>query len=135
MSNEPEGLLGTIAGGSGADDEACFSDLHRALLASNFHAFLRYTFAFFNNTPLSEQPYLEALCYLLERAVAGDYRRLVVNLPPRTSKSFALICMQAWLLGRDPQTRIMAVAYGDELARPHADKLRDILSSRWYRDI
>jgi len=124
--------------GSGAEDacdENAVSDVHRALLAENFHAFLRYAFGWFNSAPLSDQPYLESLCYLLERAVAGEYRRLAVNLPPRTSKSFALVCLQAWLLGRDPTVRIMAVTYGEDLARPHADRLREIISSAWYQDV
>ena len=126
----------TVNGGDqGASDEGALTNVHRALLASHFHMFLRYSFSWFNSQELSNQPYLEAMCHLLERSVAGDHRRLAVNLPPRTSKSFALICIQAWLLGRDPQTRIMAVAYGEELARPHAEKLREMIASTWYRDV
>ena len=78
-------------------------DYGRALLKARFYAFLQYAFAQLHPTQtLSEQPYLEAFCYQLERCARGENRRLVVNMPPRHLKSFSLIALQAWMLGREP---------------------------------
>ena len=49
--------------------------------------------------------------------VTGEARkRLVLNLPPRTLKSFIVsVALPAWLLGRKPGTRIICASYSDEL--------------------
>jgi len=48
--------------------------------------------------------------------------RLVVNLPPRSLKSIAILSGRCptWLLGKDPTRRIIAVSYSEDLARKHA---------------
>ena len=53
--------------------------------------------------------------------------RLVVNLPPRTLKTYIIsICLVAWLLGRDPTLRIICASYSEDLA---AKLSRDCRSS------
>ena len=47
----------------------------------------------------------------LKRCAAGEIRRLVINMPPRSLKSFcASVAFPAWLLGIKPDTKIMCVA-------------------------
>jgi predicted phage terminase large subunit-like protein len=59
---------------------------------------------------------------------------LIINLPPRSLKSIAAsVALPAWLLGRDPSRRIIAVSYSDELARKHARDARTVLEAAWYR--
>jgi predicted phage terminase large subunit-like protein len=111
-------------------------DYGRALLKARFYAFLQYAFAQLHPTQtLSEQPYLEAFCYQLERCARGENRRLVVNMPPRHLKSFSLIALQAWMLGREPDLEILAVSYGDELSRAHTELFRQIVGSDWFVDL
>jgi predicted phage terminase large subunit-like protein len=108
----------------------------RAILHEHFLSFLRYAFALTHPTRnLSRAPYLEAFAFQLQRCEQGENRRLLVNMPPRHLKSFSLIAFQAWMLGRTPHLEITAASYGEELSRAHARLFREIVSSRWYRDI
>ena len=48
-------------------------------------------------------------------------RRLNINVPPRSLKSILVsVALPAWLLGRDPSTRIMCVSYSEALAKTFA---------------
>ena len=108
----------------------------RALLRDQFYSFACYAFEQIHpTTPLSNQPYLEAFCFQLEECARRRSRRLVVNMPPRQLKSFALVCLQAWMMGREPQLSIVTVAYGDELSRTQIDLFRRIVRSPWYQDL
>jgi predicted phage terminase large subunit-like protein len=59
--------------------------------------------------------------------------RLIVEMPPRHGKSFTTaIYFPAWLLGKLPDTRIISVTYGADLAHKHSRKTRAILQSPIY---
>ena len=110
--------------------------LGRALSRDQFYSFACYAFEQIHpTTPLSNQPYLEAFCFQLEECARRRSRRLVVNMPPRQLKSFALVCLQAWMMGREPELSIVTVAYGDELSRVQTDLFRRIVRSPWYQDL
>ena len=57
-------------------------------------------------------------------------------MPPRCLKSISgSVAFPAWLLGRDPSRRIVAVSYAEGLAEKHArDSLR-VLEAPWYREV
>jgi len=53
----------------------------------------------------------------LERIARGDLKRLIVNMPPRHSKSeFASYLMPSWFLGRNPKLKIIQATMNTELA-------------------
>ena len=116
--------------------DAALTAHERAHLSENLFNFVQYAFALvFPHETLVAGEYLEAFCVQLERGARGEQRRLIVNMPPRHLKSFTLVCFQAWVLGRAPTTKIIAVSYGEELARSLSTLFRRIVSSAWYRDI
>ena len=44
----------------------------------------------------------------LEQVARGEIKRLIVNMPPRHTKSeFASVYFPSWLLGRNPKLKIM----------------------------
>ena len=46
----------------------------------------------------------------LERIAKGDLKRLIVNMPPRHSKSeFASYLMPSWFLGRNPKLSLIHI--------------------------
>jgi predicted phage terminase large subunit-like protein len=111
--------------------------LRDALLRQDFAAFIEKVFA----TLCPGERYLhnwhlECLAWHLAKAASGERLRLIINLPPRSLKSIcASVALPAWLLGRDPSNRIIAVSYADELARKHARDSRTIMEADWYRRI
>ena len=81
-------------------------------------------------------PYLELLASHLDAVRTGEVRRLIINVPPRHTKSvLASIALPAWLLGHDPSLGIVCASYGQELADALARDCRSIMTSDWYRAV
>ena len=81
-------------------------------------------------------PYLELLASRLEAVRLGSIRRLIVNVPPRHTKSMlASIALPAWLLGHDPSLGIVCASYGQDLADALARDCRLVMTSDWYRAV
>lgn len=89
-----------------------------ALYRQHFPAFLRFAYNELHpGQPLIETPHIDVLADHLDRVAKGEITRLIINLPPRSLKSFAAsIALPVWLLGRDPTRQIMSVAGTKELA-------------------
>ena len=61
--------------------------------------------------------HIYAIAWQLQRIMCGDTTRLIVTMPPRNLKSIAIsVAWVAWLLGHNPQLRIVCVSYSGELA-------------------
>jgi predicted phage terminase large subunit-like protein len=70
----------------------------------------------------------------LERVARGELKRLIVNMPPRHSKSeFASYLMPAWFLGRNPKLKIIQATHNTELAVRFGRKVRDLIATPDYR--
>jgi predicted phage terminase large subunit-like protein len=79
--------------------------------------------------------HIDAICWEIQRLYMGRRRpRLIVNLPPRSLKSFIVtICLPAWLLGHYPSLAIVAVSYSDELARKFSRDCRALMETQFYK--
>ena len=72
----------------------------------------------------------------LEKIAAGELKRLIVNMPPRHSKSeFASYLMPAWFLGRNPKLKIIQATHNTELAVRFGRKVRDLIETEAYYEI
>ena len=72
----------------------------------------------------------------LERVARGELKRLIVNMPPRHTKSeFASYLFPAWVMGRDPHTKIIQATHTAELAVGFGRKVKNLLDSEIYRDV
>lgn len=98
--------------------------------------FCRY--AFLNQRGYSWQHnwHHELICTKLEAVHAGDCRRLIINMPPRYSKTeIAVVDFIAWSLGLAPDSEFIHVSYGARLAASNAARARDLVRSDWYREL
>ena len=72
----------------------------------------------------------------LEKIAKGELKRLIVNMPPRHSKSeFASYLMPAWFLGRNPKLKIIQATHNTELAVRFGRKVRDLIADPHFKDI
>ena len=72
----------------------------------------------------------------LEKVARGEIKRLIINMPPRHSKSeFASFLMPAWFLGRNPKLKIIQATHNTELAVRFGRKVRDLIDDPAYKDI
>lgn len=115
------------------------ADLINVLAAArrqNFSLFLMKTFETLHpgEPPLGQAWYLDAICHALGEVRAGRERRLVITVPPRHLKSVtAAVAFAAYLLGHDPQMKIMVASYSADLARQHSNLTRLVMESAWYK--
>lgn len=81
-------------------------------------------------------PHIEVLASRLQVCLEGGYRRLIVNMPPRTLKSLSVsVAFTAHLLGLDPSKQIICASYGQDLADKLARDSRTIMSSTFYKSL
>ena len=53
----------------------------------------------------------------LQRVASGDLKRLIINMPPRHTKSeFASFLFPAWMIGKNPNMKIIQATHTTELA-------------------
>ena len=72
----------------------------------------------------------------LEAVARGELKRLIINMPPRHSKSeFASYLMPAWFLGRNPKLKIIQATHNTELAVRFGRKVRDLIDDPEYKTI
>jgi predicted phage terminase large subunit-like protein len=113
-------------------------DLTNALYRASFGAFSYRAFEALNpGQSLIPNWHIDAICYHLQLMVDGKARkRLVLNLPPRTLKSFLVsVALPAWILGRAPDTRIICSSYSDELAAKFSRDCRALLETPFYKGV
>ena len=71
-----------------------------------------------------------------ERVARGELKRLIVNMPPRHTKSeFASFLLPAWFLGKFPHKKIIQTAHTAELATGFGRKVRNLVSSEQYQRV
>jgi len=72
----------------------------------------------------------------LEEIASGKLKRLIINMPPRHTKSeFASFLFPAWMIGRDPSMKIIQATHTTELAVNFGRKVKNLLETDEYRDI
>jgi predicted phage terminase large subunit-like protein len=71
-----------------------------------------------------------------ERVANGTCKRLIVNMPPRHTKSeFASYLLPAWFLGKFPHKKVIQTSHTAELAVGFGRKVRNLVDSEVYNEI
>lgn len=71
-----------------------------------------------------------------ERVARGECKRLIINMPPRHTKSeFASYLLPAWFLGKYPNKKVIQTAHTAELSVGFGRKVRNLVDSDIYKDI
>jgi predicted phage terminase large subunit-like protein len=71
-----------------------------------------------------------------ERVAEGKLKRLIINMPPRHTKSeFASYLLPAWFLGKYPEKKIIQTAHTAELAVGFGRKVRNLVATDEYQNI
>jgi predicted phage terminase large subunit-like protein len=71
-----------------------------------------------------------------ERVAEGKVKRLIINMPPRHTKSeFASYLLPAWFLGKFPNKKVIQTSHTAELAVGFGRKVRNLVDQDVYREI
>jgi predicted phage terminase large subunit-like protein len=69
-----------------------------------------------------------------ERVARGECKRLIINMPPRHTKSeFASYLLPAWFLGKFPHKKVIQASHTAELAVGFGRKVRNLVDTDTYR--
>ena len=72
----------------------------------------------------------------LQKVADGKIKRLIINMPPRHTKSeFASYLFPAWLMGRRPDLKIIQATHTAELAVGFGRKVKNLIDSDDFREI
>ena len=80
--------------------------------------------------------HIEVISEKLQQLESGKIKRLMVFLPPRSSKS--VICSKlfpAWYIGRNPQHEILTVSHSDQLSSDFGRSVRDLVNDETFQNI
>ena len=78
----------------------------------------------------------KVLCDALMRVFNGDCKRLIINIPPRYSKTeLAVVNFMAWALGKVPDAEFIHTSYSGRLAGNNAWQARELVGSNEYREV
>ena len=70
------------------------------------------------------------------RVARGELRRLIINMPPRHTKSeFASVHFPAYYLGLFPDRKVIQCSHTAELAVGFGRKVRDLVNQERYHEI
>ena len=71
-----------------------------------------------------------------ERVARGECKRLIINMPPRHTKSeFASYLLPAWFLGKFPHKKVIQASHTAELAVGFGRKVRNLVDTEAYHNI
>jgi len=78
----------------------------------------------------------ELMAEKFEEIASGKLKRLIINMPPRHTKSeFASFMLPAWFLGKFPGKKIIQTSNTAELAVGFGRKVRNLVASETYHKI
>ena len=78
----------------------------------------------------------EVMADAFERVANGELKRLIINMPPRHTKSeFASYLFPAWFLGKYPEKKIIQTAHTAELAVGFGRKVRNLISQDDFQSV
>lgn len=97
----------------------------------------------FDPAPFTPGWHLEAIAEHLEAVARGEIRRLLVNVPPRHSKTLLCsVAYPAWIWAQTPDkefplmgphVKFMCLSYGDSLAMDSSTLAKRLVNSDWYQ--
>ena len=80
--------------------------------------------------------HIEQLCDALERIESGEIRFLLVEEPPRHSKTLHVSQLfPSWSIGRDPSKQFIVSSYSGDLATDSGRETRDFIKSQQYKNV
>jgi predicted phage terminase large subunit-like protein len=121
-----------------------------ALYRVSFGAFAYQAYAaLYPDRPLVPNWHIMCICHHLEKmarqleaglseelATHAAPNDLVINLPPRSLKSFLVsIAWVAWMLGRNPSLQIICASYSEDLAHKFSRDCRVLMESQFYKRV
>lgn len=117
-------------------------ELDRVECEESLYKFLMHAWRYIDPAPFAPSQWvMQALCEHLEAVADGEIKRLLINIPPRCSKSSVVsVAFPAWVWAQShvsptsgPSVPMLFGSYALQLARRDSIRTRRLLKSPWYQ--
>ena len=72
----------------------------------------------------------------LQDVVDGKCNRLIINMPPRYSKTeIAIKCFISWCFALNPRCKFLHLSYSDTLVQDNSDTIRQMMQNPLYQEL
>ena len=103
---------------------------------NDLYFFSRWMFQARRKYKWLRSPHHKIICDALTRVFTGECKRLIINIPPRYSKTeLAVVNFIAWALGQVPDAEFIHASYAAPLALNNSSAVRSMLQHEAYRAI
>lgn len=117
--------------------------LDRKDCEDSLYTFLQYAWKYIDPASFTPGWPMEAVAEHLEAVARGEIKRLIVNIPPRCSKSTLVsVAFPAWVWAQErrspvsgPGTQFLCASYAQQLVLRDSVKCRRLIQSPWYQQL
>ena len=106
---------------------------YRSLAMTDLYWFTRWMFANRRSYTWRQAAHHATVCGALMRVFQGECKRLIINIPPRYSKTEIIKNFVAWSLGHAPDSEFIYTSYSARLASASSWDIRDLVQEPEYR--
>ena len=86
--------------------------------------------------PFIEGPHHRIMAEKFQQVAEGSLKRIIINIAPRHGKSeLTSWLLPAWLLGQDPERKVIAATHTTEFSQRFGRKVRNLIDSDIYKDV
>ncbi len=103
----------------------------------HLYEFTKRAWPLVDAVPMVEGWHLEGICEHLEAVTNKEIRNLIINIPPRFSKSsLTSVMWPAWVWGPRglPGVQWLCMSYGSSISLRDSRKCRNVIQSSWYQE-
>lgn len=102
----------------------------------DLYFFTRYMFSKRKKYKWHRNWHHEKICEALMKVYRGEITRLIINMPPRYSKTeIAVVNFVAWAMGKHPDAEFIHASYAHTLAAKNSKQIRSLVQHPEYRNI
>ncbi len=100
---------------------------------ASLKTFMKAVWPIIEPTPFIDGLPIDAMIVHLEALTRGDIKRLVINIPPRHTKSTLLVIWRVWVWLQNPYERILSASYSLNLSIRDNLRCRRIIEDPWFQ--
>lgn len=101
----------------------------------DFKLFVREAWHLVDPAPLQWDQHLDAICEHLQAVSDGLITRLIINIPPRHSKTLIVsVLWPAWVWARNASKKFIITSASDRVVKKANTDCRRLVESDWYRE-
>jgi predicted phage terminase large subunit-like protein len=125
------------------DFDKTMAELDKADAEDSLYFFLKKAWKYIDSSTFTDGWPIEAVAEHLQAVADGDIKRLIINIPPRCSKSsITSVAFPAWVWAQPwsgptsgPGVQFLHASYAQQLSLRDSVKCRRLIESPWYQTL